>query len=282
MKKGLVLEGGAMRGMFSCGVCDVLLENGVEFDGAIGTSAGAVFGCNYKSKQIGRAIRYNMKYCNDKRFASFENRIKTGSFYSKEFAYNKLVHELDPFDIEEYSSNNMDFYVTCTEAKTGEAVYFNCLKGDEEDLEYMRGSAAMPILSQPVKIGNYELLDGGIADSVPIQKMESLGYDKNVVILTQPKGFVKQPIKILPLLNIALHKYPNTVNALKNRHIEYNDTTRYIEEKEQRGELLVIRPPEALNIKSFTKSADELKRVYDIGITVGKENLEKIKEYLSK
>ena len=282
MKKGLVLEGGAMRGMFSCGVCDVMLENGIQFDGAIGTSAGAVFGCNYKSNQAGRAIRYNTEYCRDKRYVSVENLVKTGNLYDKKFAYDTLVNSLDPFDTKTFKDSKMEFYVTCTDVYTGKAVYHKCENGDACDLEWMRASAAMPMFSEIVEVDGYKLLDGGIADSVPIQYFEQHGYDRNVIVLTQPLGYVKEPMSLyMPVIRRALRKYPKTVEALKNRHIEYNSTSKYIREEENSGKVFVIRPPESLHINSFTRNPEQLRRVYKIGRQTGEENLDRIKEYLS-
>ena len=198
MKTGLIMEGGAMRGMFTAGVIDVLMEAGVSFDGAIGVSAGAVFGCNYKSRQIGRVIRYNKAYCQDPRYVSFRSLLKTGDIYGEQFCYHELPDRLDPFDVKTYAQNPMNFYVVCTDADTGKAVYHNCLKGDAEDIQWMRASASMPALSRFVKLDSYSLSDGGTADSIPVRFFESIGYDRNVVILTQPEGYVKKPNQLLP------------------------------------------------------------------------------------
>ncbi|MFR2189268.1 MAG: patatin family protein, partial [Blautia sp.] len=187
MKTGLIMEGGAMRGMFTAGVIDVLMEAGVCFDGAIGVSAGAVFGCNYKSRQIGRVIRYNKAYCQDPRYVSFRSLLRTGDIYGEEFCYHELPDRLDPFDVKTYEENPMDFYVVCTDVETGKPVYHNCLKGDAEDIQWMRASASMPALSRFVNLDGHMLSDGGTADSIPVRFFESIGYERNVVILTQPE-----------------------------------------------------------------------------------------------
>ena len=185
MKTGLVLEGGAMRGMYTAGVLDVMMENHVEVDGVIGVSAGAVFGCNYKSKQIGRAIRYKKKNCYDVRYVSLKYLIKNGDLYGAEFCYNELPNRLDPFDVKTYQENPVDFYVTCTDVHTGRPVYHLCNRGDAEDIQWMRASASMPLVSRIVSVGGYDLLDGGISDSIPIRWFLKQGYKKNIVILTQ-------------------------------------------------------------------------------------------------
>mgnify|MGYP002240038527 CR=1 FL=1 len=203
MKTGLVLEGGAMRGMFTAGVLDVLMEHGIVLDGAIGVSAGAVFGCNYKSHQIGRVIRYNTQYCNDKRYASFGNLLRTGNLYSEQFCYHTVPEKLDVFDAKAFAENPMDFFVVCTDVRTGDPIYHKCRTGDAEDIQWMQASASMPLAAKIVKIGHYQLLDGGIADSIPVRFFESIGYKRNLIVLTQPKGFVKKKNKMLPVIRHA-------------------------------------------------------------------------------
>ena len=192
MKTGLVMEGGAMRGLFTAGVIDVMMEEEIEFDGAIGVSAGAAFGCNYKSKQIGRALRYNINYCKDKRYCSMKSLITTGNLYGAEFCYHELPDKLDIFDCETFENNPMEFYLVCTDVLTGKPVYKKCEKADYDCLEWMRASASMPLASKVVEIDGYKMLDGGVSDSVPLKYFESIGYDRNIVILTQPKSYRKK------------------------------------------------------------------------------------------
>ena len=280
MKTGLVMEGGAMRGMFTCGVQDVFMEEGITFDGAIGVSAGAAFGCNIKSHQIGRPIRYNKTYCRDKRYCSFHSLLKTGDLYGAEFCYHTLPYELDLFDMDTFEKDPMEFYVTCTDADTGKAVYHKCSDGRENDIQWMRASASMPLVSRIVELGGFRLLDGGVGDSIPVRYFQKKGFEKNVVILTQPLGYRKQKNKLLPLIRIAMRKYPNMIRAMANRHIRYNKTLDYIAEQEAAGKLLVIRPPKALEIGSTCKDVDELERVYQIGVATARENLEAVKAFL--
>ena len=197
MKTGLILEGGAMRGMFTAGVLDVLMEQGITVDGMVGVSAGAVFGCNYKSHQIGRTIRYSTTYCNDKRYASF------------------------------------------------------------------RG-----------------LLDGGVADSIPIRFFESIGYKRNLIILTQPKGFVKKKNPMLPAIRARYLRYPAFVEAVADRHERYNETLSYISMLEQSGKDYVIRPPIPLEIGAMERDPDQLRRVYETGRAVAQIQVDKIRAFL--
>lgn len=281
-KLGLVLEGGAMRGLFTAGVLDVLLENGVTFDGAVGVSAGAVFGCNYKSRQAGRVLRYNTRYCKDPRYCSLRSLIKTGDLYGADFCYRQLPEELDLFDKQTYEQNPMAFYVVCTDIQTGKAVYHRCDKADRENYEWMRASASMPLASRPVELEGRQYLDGGIADPIPLQFFQSAGYDKNVVVLTQPRNFVKKPDEELPLLRMALRRYPRLVDTLKKRHKVYNAETTFIRQQEKSGKVLVIAPLAPLNIGSVEKDPDELRRVYALGRRAGKEKLAKVQAFLQK
>lgn len=280
MKTGLILEGGAMRGLFTAGVIDVLMESGVKFDGLIGVSAGAAFGCNYKSNQPGRVIRYNKKYSKDPEYCSFRSLIKTGDLFGADFCYHKMPEKLDVFDVEAYNANPMDFYAVCTDVTNGEAIYHKCEKADYETLEWIRASASMPLASRVVEIGDKKLLDGGIADSIPLGYFESIGYDRNVVILTQPLDFVKKKNLLTPVMRLLIKDYPAVARVLAQRHISYNEETRYIREKEQRGEIIVIRPPEPLKIGRVEHNPEVMQGVYDIGRKSGEEKLKEIEEFL--
>ena len=281
MKTGLIMEGGAMRGMFTAGVLDVLMENGLVTDGAIGVSAGAVFGCNYKSHQIGRVIRYNTEYCNDKRYASFKNLVKTGNLYSEQFCYHEVPEKLDPFNEAAFAASPMDFFVVCTDVKTGEPIYHKCRKGDAGDVRWMEASASMPLAAKIVKIGHYGLLDGGVADSIPVRFFESIGYKRNLIILTQPKGYTKKKNKFLPAIRAKYFRYPAFVEAVADRHERYNETLSYISMLEQAGKDYVIRPPIPLEIGAMERDPAQLRRVYETGRAVAQIQVEKIRDFLN-
>ena len=281
MKTGLIMEGGAMRGMFTAGVLDVLMENDLVTDGAIGVSAGAVFGCNYKSHQIGRVIRYNTEYCNDKRYASFKNLVKTGNLYSEQFCYHEVPEKLDPFNEAAFADSPMDFFVVCTDVKTGEPIYHKCRKGDAEDVLWMEASASMPLAAKIVKIGHYGLLDGGVADSIPVRFFESIGYKRNLIILTQPKGYIKKKNKFLPAIRAKYFRYPAFVEAVADRHERYNETLSYISMLEQAGKDYVIRPPIPLEIGAMERDPAQLRRVYETGRAVAQIQVEKIRDFLN-
>lgn len=275
------MEGGAMRGLFTAGVLDVFMENNIEFACAVGVSAGAAFGCNYKSHQIGRALRYNLRYCKDKRYCSVHSLIKTGDMFGAEFCYHTLPEKLDKFDTQTYDNSPMPFYAVCTDVISGKAVYHLCDKANYETYEWIRASASMPLVSNIVKIGDSLLLDGGIADSIPLSFMENEGYTKNVVILTQPKNYVKGENKLMPLIKMRLKKYPNFVKAVENRHIVYNKTVRYIKQQEALGKAFVIRPPESLPIGKTEHNPEKLQKVYEIGRQTALSRLDELIEFIN-
>lgn len=281
-KTGLVLEGGAMRGLFTAGVLDVMMENGIEFDGAMGVSAGAVFGCNFKSGQIGRSIRYNMRFCDDPRYCSVQSLIKTGDLYGVQFCYDEIPNKLDPFDAEAYRNNPMPFYAVCTNVETGKAIHKRLDNGDAKDMEYFRASASMPIVSRIVEVDGYKLLDGGITDSIPLSSMERRGYPKNVVVLTQPLVYVKEKSGMLPLIRVAMRRYPNIIKAMEVRHIRYNKQTDYVREQELAGNAFVIRPPYPLGISRTEDDPAQLRRVYDLGRAEMEKQLTALKEFLAR
>ena len=280
MKYGLVMEGGAMRGLFTAGVIDVLMENEITFDGAVGVSAGAAFGCNYKSNQPRRVIRYNTRFCHDKRFCSVSSLVKTGDMFGADFCYHEIPNKLDIFDYKTFNESPMEFYVVCTDVTTGKPVYRRCRVADDNELEWIRASASMPLASRIVEVGGMKLLDGGISDSIPLKFMEKTGYEKNVVILTQPRDYVKKKNNIMPLMKIAMRKYPQLINAMKNRHIMYNDELKYIRSSEQQGKAYVIAPDEKLPVGHIEHNQDILLEVYRIGRMTAMNKINEIKEFL--
>ena len=278
MKTGLVMEGGAMRGLFTAGVIDVMMENGIDYDGTVGVSSGAAFGCNYKSRQPGRVIRYNIRFAKEPRFCSFRSWLTTGDLYGAEFCYHKMPHELDYWDVETFAQNPQEFWIVCTEVTTGKPVYYQCKTGDEKELDLIRASASMPFFSKPVEIGKHLLLDGGISDSIPLRFFQYRGYDKNVEILTQPEGYRKKASPAL--MQLMLRKYPAIARGMARRHLVYNRQLDQIRERELAGQCYVIRPPEDLKIGRTEKDAAELERVYQTGRITATKQLDRIREFL--
>ena len=280
-KTGLVLEGGAMRGLFSAGILDVMLENGLKTDGLIGVSAGAAFGCNFKSGQGGRAVRYNKRFCRDPRYCSWNSWLRTGDLFGADFCYHELPEKLDPFDCSAYERNPMEFYLVCTDVLTGKAVYRNCPKADAECFEWMRASGSMPLVSRMVPIGGGRYLDGALADSIPLRFFESIGYGKNIVILTQPEGYRKKASGALPLLKFVYRKYPALVRTMEMRHIHYNEEVEYVERQAEAGHVLLLRPETVLPVKRISHDPELLQQTYDAGRELGRKKLPELRRFLS-
>ena len=279
MKKGLVLEGGAMRGLFTAGIIDVMMEAGVEPDGLIGVSAGAAFGCNYKSRQPGRAIRYNTRFAKDTRYSGLKSFLTTGDYFNAQFGYHIVPYQYDLFDVAVFEQNPMEFIVVCTDVLTGQAVYHKMDRVDFDELEWLRASASMPLASKVVEVDGRKLLDGGVADSIPLAYFESIGYDRNVVILTQPEGYMKQRTKLMPLMRIGLRRYPEMIQAMDCRYLMYNRELEFVRQAEREGRCLVIRPDEKLPIGHISHDPEEMKRVYQIGREMGDRYIERIKAF---
>lgn len=279
MKKvGLVLEGGAMRGLYTAGILDSLLDTKIKIDGIIGVSAGALFGVNYCSKQKGRALRYNIKYANDPRYMGFKSLITTGNLVNTEFAYKELPLKLDIFDEETYSKSKTDFYAVITNIKTGKPEYkkiINC----SIQIDELRASGSMPFVSKPVKIDKDYYLDGALGDSIPVLKMKEMGYEKIIVVLTRPHDYRKKKSNQL-LPKLMYKKYPNLINAINTRYIKYNETLALIIDMENKKEIFVLRPSKDLKIKRVEKNPEKLKAIYELGIKDFQDNLKELNKYL--
>ena len=270
-----------MRGMFTAGILDVFMEEGIRFDGAIGVSAGAAFGLNYKTGQTTRAIRYNMRYCRDKRYCGLWSLLTDGNLYSRRYCYGEVPLKLDKFNFTTYERHPMPFYVVATDMITGEPIYHEYGGKEDHLFEWVRASASMPLVSQPVEIEGRKLLDGGISDSIPLRYFEKQGYKRNVVILTQPDEYEKKENALLAAVRLKYHRYPGLVKAMKERHLHYNETLQYIKEREHSGEVLVLRPRAALPVSRVEKAPENLRKAYEIGRATAYRNLAGVRAFLA-
>lgn len=280
MKTGLVLEGGGVRGIYVAGVLDVFLEQGICFDGVIGNSAGAIHGCSYLSGQKGRSIRYYRRYCSDYRFMSFRSWLTTGDLVGADFCYHELPEKLDVYDNEAFKRCGVPFYVVCTNVETGKPEYLR-ITDMFEQVDSMRASASLPYFSRMVDICGKKYLDGGCTDSIPVQAFREMGYDRNVVILTQPADYRKKP-ELSAMARIVYRKYPALAQALCSRHLAYNQTLEQIRQLEESGEVFVIRPEKALQIGRMEKDPQNVERVYYIGRADAKRHLDSLRSWLEK
>lgn len=279
MKVGLLLEGGAMRGLYTVGVLDILMDNNIKVDTIMGVSAGALFGVNFKSKQRQRALRYNLKYANDKRYMGMNSLLKTGNIMNKEFCFDIVPYELDIFDFKTFEESPEEFYAVVTNVETGKPEYIKIDDLDEK-MEYLRASGSMPFVSKFVEIDGKKYLDGGTADSIPIEKMLEMGLDKIIVVLTRPVEYRKKKSnKIMPKLFYS--KYPNFVNTINNRYKRYNEQVEKIIELEKQGKIFVVRPTKTVKMKRVENDTNKLQEMYDLGINDANNLIKDLKEYLN-
>ncbi len=277
-KVGLVLEGGAMRGMYTAGVLDGLMDHGVRVDGILGVSAGACFGCNLFSGQRGRVLRYNTRFMGDPRNVGIRSLLTTGDIVNREFAYHVIPTQYDVFDEAAFEAYGGEYRVVVTNVDTGEAEYMQ-MHDLFRDIEMMRASASMPFCSNMVEIEGKKYLDGGIADSIPVRAAIELGYDRLIVVLTQPADYRKRPMN-RALIKAFYRDYPNLCRTLMNRHANYNAQAEDVAHLEREGRVFVIRPKEALHIKRLEKNPKELARVHAVGLADVEEAMERLKSYL--
>lgn len=280
MRTGLVLEGGGMRSLFSMGIVDVMCEHGVKVDGIVGVSAGACFGCNYKSHQPGRALRYNIAMKDEPRYMGWRTFLRTGNLLDPVFAYHTVPEEIDVFDKETFKKDPTEFHVVCTDIVSGEAVYKQLKTIDYEALEWIRASSSMPLVSTPVELEGKMLLDGGMVDSIPLKYAEQQGFEHNIVILTQPEDYRKKASKLPLLFRLFVRKYPKVAEIMARRHLMYNAQKEFIREEEARGKALLIFPDEPLNISRTCQDEADMRRVYSLGRRKGEGLLGELKAYV--
>ena len=282
MKVGLVLEGGSLRGLYSAGVLDTFMDHDIQIDGMIGVSAGALFSPNYFSKQKGRALRYNKKFCKDKRFMSIHSWLTSGNLVNKQFAFYDITLKHDIFDNETFMRNNSGYYVTVSDVESGKAQYLE-VKDIIKEMEKLRASSAIPLVSQIVEIDGKKYLDGGVADSIPVKQAMKMGYEKIIVIQTRDQSYRKKPLSklVMKLVELKYRKYPNFIQTMKNRYLHYNQTLDEIHELKAKGQIFVIQPSKPLSIKSLEKDPNQLQAVYDLGVSDCKEMIFALKQYLN-
>jgi predicted patatin/cPLA2 family phospholipase len=284
MKTGFVLEGGAMRGIYTAGVLDVFMDLGIVPDGVIGVSAGAIHGATFVAGQQGRSIRYMKKYCKDWHFMSWKSFFRTGDIVGKKFSYEEIPYELDPFDFETFYNSDIACYAVATSLETGKAVYFDTKKDRDEKrtLRMIRASASMPVISRIAGVDGAPYMDGGTADSIPIRAFREMGYEKNIVVLTQPDEYMKKPEKLMPMIRSKYRNYPAYIEASEKRYILYNDTKAYLKELEAAGEVLVLRPSNPVDISRMESNPKVIQAQYDLGRADALARKEEILEFWGK
>lgn len=261
---GLVLEGGGMRGLYTCGVLEYFLEKHIYFDYIIGVSAGACNAVSYISRQKGRNEKVNIDYVRNWRYMSIRNFILNKSMFGMDFIFDEIPNKYVLFDYKAFDKSECQFYIGATDCNTGSPIYI----GKDEmgsKFEALRASASLPLISPIVKFKGRELLDGGISDSIPIRKSIMDGNTKNVIILTRNHDYRKEPTRHIGLLKTKYRRYPKLVDTIVNRHIHYNETLDYINQLERDGEAFVIRPSEKLQVGRLEKNPERLRKLLNNG-----------------
>lgn len=278
---GLILEGGGMRGIYTAGVLDLFLDQGLEFGHIYAVSAGSCHACSYLSRQRGRAFRVGTDYLQDKRYCSVHSLITTGDMFGAEMCYELIPNQLDPYDYETYDKYTGDFHAVITNCVTGQAEYPK-LRDLHTDIQIVRASSSLPLLSRMVEIKGQLYLDGGIADSIPLAQSIRDGNQKNVVILTQAEGYRKQPNKAMPAVKAKYRRFPHLVAAIADRHERYNETLELIARQEAEGSAFVLRPSTPPNIGRVEKDLDKLKALYQQGYDEAKAALPQLLAFLEQ
>jgi predicted patatin/cPLA2 family phospholipase len=278
MKIGLVLEGGAMRGMFTAGVLDAFLDEKIHFDGIVGVSAGALFGVNYLSEQKGRVIRYNKRFNGDRRYMGLIPLLREGNIVSTSYAYDKVPRYLDVFDDARFRASEIPFYAVITDMETGQAVYRQ-IHSVFDEMDVLRASGSMPFVSRPVLLRGKKYMDGAIADSIPYAWLAEQGYDKLVVVLTRDSNYRKKPIS-RRMAQLRYRKYPAFAQAIATRHERYNAQVEQLLQWEADGRAFVIRPSCPIEIGRIEKDPDKLQAVYELGVRDAQTQLEALRDYL--
>lgn len=275
----IIFEGGGMRGAYTAGVIDALIENDMEFTSCYGVSSGACHATTYLSKQFGRARKIIVNYAHDKRYFSLRSLFKTGNMFGIEFIFKTLTHELEPYDFETARNNPAKFYVGVINVKTAESEYLLIRDPDEEYMK-LAATMALPIISKKVKLNGKKYLDGGIVDSLPIKQAFAAGNKKVVLVLTQDATYRKKINKILPLLWLWYLPYQKFVGKIATRHIRYNKALIDIAEAEKAGTAFVIRPKKPVNVGRLDFNPEKIEALYQDGYRDGLELMPKLQEFL--
>ncbi len=278
-KTSLILEGGGFRGMFTAGILETFLEVQIFFDSVYGVSAGASYGASYLSKQTGRNLKVNA-YIGDKRYCGIRNLIQTGSFFSWEFIFDELAHNLLPYDYEALSCSS-DFFVVVSNCNTGKAEYFKANSLDKKDFTtLLTASSSLPLIAPIVKYKGEEYLDGGLADSIPFEYAFNHGADKVVVVLTRPRGYEKSTLKYKKLFKWKYRKYPKVYEMLENRAVQYNESLKRLAELEKKGKAFVICPEQDLVVSRLEKNPQKTEKVYFEAMTYCEKILPALQNWL--
>jgi rssA protein len=282
LKGAMCLEGGSLRGLFTAGVLDALLDNEVYIEYVNGVSAGSMNGMNYISRQKGRSKRINLKYLHDKRYISYKNMFKSRQIFNFDFLFDDISNKYDIFDWESFNDKTKKYEVVATDVITGESKFFdknNC----SDIISAVKASASMPVMSKMIDVEGRKYLDGGISTSIAYKRAFDVGYSKAIVVLTREEGYRKKPVN---KINESIYKryfkpLPNLVEKLMTVPERYNKMQEEMEELAKEGKLLIIRPQNKVTVQRLEHSSVKLEKLYNEGYEVGSKNIENIKNFIA-
>jgi hypothetical protein len=281
IKAALVLEGGALRGMYTSGVLDTFLKNNMEFECVAGVSAGALNAMSYISKQPGRSAKINLEYCDDPRYIGRKAFIKNKGIIGYDYLFGDISENKVPFDYKSFENTNQRFIIVTTNCEKAETEYLE--KSNCNDLfKVAQASSSMPLASAMVEINNNHYLDGAVTTSIPVKWALEQGYEKVVVVLTRDKTY-RKPIlsnKMKKLHKLAYHKYPKLIEKLNTMPERYNKLQEELIDLEKEGKIFIIRPEKEVTVSRLEKDKEKLENLYKEGIAEAEKNLDALKEYL--
>ena len=276
---GLVLEGGGMKGTYTSGVLDFFLEKNLEFSSCYGVSAGAANLCSFLSKQKRRGFRSLTEYMGNKRISGWYSMVTNGNIIDPDFTYDLVPNYLLPFDRKTYEKYEGKAYAVVTNVETGKAEYLS-MKEVDQAMEAVKASTALPLVFQMVTINGRKYLDGGLADSIPIQRSSLEGNKKNVIVLTKEEGYIRKPSENLNLIRLRYYKYPKVYEVMKERHLAYNETMEYIRLLQKEGKVFVLQPKEKNEISRLEKDSKKMEELYQRGYEDAKNKYDALQEFL--
>ena len=280
---GLVLEGGGMKGIFTAGVLDFLLDKKILFSSVYGVSAGACHMTSYIAGQRGRAFDISVDYLDTRWYCGIPSLVTTGNLFNTDVAYSLIPNDLNPFDNEAYEKYEGSAYAVVTDVETGKADYLRIKSCRGKNMDRIRASASLPLVARMVEIDGRKYLDGGLSDAIPLERSIMSGNDKNLVVLTKEVGYVRTPIPAaeLAMLKVRYAGYPNVWKLMRNRDIRYNRQLQHVLDMEKEGKAFVLRPQHKSNTKRIDKNPDHLKELYYEGYAEAKKNYDKLMAYLN-
>lgn len=281
MKTGIVLEGGAIRTIFSTGVCDALLTRGLMTDYVIGVSAGIAYGVSYVSKQSRRNLDIMVRYINDKRYMGWENLLRRGNhaYFGLDFVFETIPKQLVPFDYDTFAAYPGEVEAVVTNMDTGRPEYFPVERGDDR-LKLLQATCALPFLFPVYTIQGRPYMDGGASDAIPFERAFAKGCDRLILVLTRERGYVRRPEKLQHLIDLAYHKYPGFCEAMRHRADTYNRVRGQLFQLEREGKVLLFAPKSTVGFHRTERDIDKIKALWQDGYDQGIARLDEVETFL--